>query len=81
MTSVDRTGIPGPRRAFLTNAANGFGFLAFSALVAEASQPALVAERSQPALASQPAMAAEASQPALAAGPLAPRPPHFAARA
>ena len=57
MTSVDRTGIPGPRRAFLTNAANGFGFLAFSALVAEASQPVA------------------------AAGPLAPRPPHFAARA
>ena len=38
MTSVDRTGIPGPRRAFLTHAANGFGFLAFSALVAEQSK-------------------------------------------
>jgi hypothetical protein len=84
MTSIDRTGILGPRRAFLTHAANGFGFLAFSALVAEASQPALVAEASQPALvaeASQPAQPAETSQPLAAAGPLAPRPPHFAARA
>ena len=47
----------GSRRAFLRHSANGFGFLAFSALAAEA------AEREA------------------AAGPLAPKPPHFPARA
>ena len=81
MTSVDRTGIPGPRRAFLTHAANGFGFLAFSALVAEHSQPALAAEASQPVAAAGPLAPRPPHFAALAAGPLAPRPPHFAARA
>jgi hypothetical protein len=46
----------GSRRAFLRHSANGFGFLAFSALAAEAAEQ-------------------------VAAGPLAPKPPHFPARA
>ena len=47
----------GSRRAFLRHSANGFGFLAFSTLAAEAAAREAVA------------------------GPLAARPPHFAARA
>ena len=40
MASVDRASTLGPRRAFLTHAANGFGLLAWSALAAEASERA-----------------------------------------
>ncbi|MFM7075434.1 MAG: DUF1501 domain-containing protein, partial [Planctomycetaceae bacterium] len=56
MAGVERPTPPGPRRAFLGSAANGFGLLAFSALAAEASDRAT-------------------------AGPLAPKAPHFPARA
>ena len=48
----------GSRREFLRHSANGFGFLALSALAAEATD-----------------------RPPAAAGPLAPKPPHFPARA
>jgi len=38
MTSAIESGTSGPRRTFLSRAANGFGLLAFSALAAEASE-------------------------------------------
>jgi hypothetical protein len=50
------TAASGSRREFLRHSANGFGFLAFSALAAKAAEQ-------------------------VAAGPLAPKPPHFTARA
>ncbi|MFM8702291.1 MAG: hypothetical protein ACKOHG_00165, partial [Planctomycetia bacterium] len=57
----------GSRRAFLRHSANGFGFLAFSAMSEMSEMSAMSAE------------AAEREE--AVAGPLAPKPPHFPARA